>query len=146
MCFPVTHVFFIPSYHSYQKSLTNSITWITADGCVIHRNPWGLSLLSYINVWRHWFQKIEILVPLNALYGKEEQNIHEGTLNVWCPLKEARIQMQALTCQINTDFSTSSQAFYSGMEMMSEVKDCNISDFCRVATLSSAGTDNTCII
>lgn len=55
------------------------------------------------------------------------------------------MQIQPLTCQINTGFSTNSQAFYSGMETMSEVKDYNVSDFCRVATLSSTGTDSTCI-
>lgn len=136
---------FILSCWSYQKSLTNSITWITPDGCVIHTKPWGLSLLSYKNMWRHWSQRIEIIVPLNGLYGKEEQNINEGTSKVCCSLKENRMQIQPLTSHINTGLSTNSQAFHSGMESVSEAKDSNISNLCRAATLSSTSTGSTCI-
>ena len=135
---------FILSCCSYQKSLTNSITWIPPDRCVIHTKPRGLSLLSYKSMWRHRSQRTEIIIPWNGLYGKEEQNLNEGTSKVCCSLQEDRRQTQPLTCHINTGLSTSSQAFHSGMEAVSEATDQNNSIFWRAATLSSTGTGSTC--
>lgn len=120
--FSETHVFIL-SCCSYHKSLTNSITWITPDACVIHTKPWGLSLLSYKNMWKHWSQRIEIVVPWNHLHGKEEQNKNVGTSKICCSLKEDRMQIQPLTHHINTGLSTNSQAFHSGMEAVLEAKD-----------------------
>lgn len=85
---------------SWQKSLTNRITWITPDGCVTHTKPGGLSLLWYKNLWRHRPQRVGIIVPWNGFYGKEEENINEGTSKVCCSLKD-RMQIQPLTCHIH---------------------------------------------
>lgn len=71
---------------SYQKTLTNSITWITPDGCVIHTKLWGLSLLSYKNMWRHRSQRIEITVPWNDLCERKSKSLvneHQRPAALW---------------------------------------------------------------
>lgn len=71
---------------SYQKTLTNSITWITPDGCVIHTKLWGLSLLSYKNMWRHRSRRIEITVPWNDLCERKSKSLvneHQRPAALW---------------------------------------------------------------